>query len=126
MGWGGGGDQVSAISHEAAGLCPDPYTSTGLAQLIKVTPSPPTSTPYLRVGPLSRCVQFGAAADYLFIYLPIIWFLFSDEWLHCFVDKMSGNIAKCPSQVPKELGGIFKMLILSDQQSEPISPFKIT
>lgn len=39
---------------------------------------------------------------------------------------MSGNIAKCPSQVPKELGGIFKMLILSDQQSEPISPFKIT
>lgn len=78
MGWGGGGDQVSAISHEAAGLCPDPYTSTGLAQLIKVTPSPPTSTPYLRVGPLSHCVQFGAAADYLFIYLPIIWFLFSD------------------------------------------------
>lgn len=42
------------------------------------------------------------------------------------MDKMSGNIAKCPSQVPKELGGIFKMLILSDQQSEPISPFKIT
>lgn len=39
---------------------------------------------------------------------------------------MSGNIAKCPSQVPKELGEIFKMLILSDQQSEPISPFKIT
>lgn len=39
---------------------------------------------------------------------------------------MSGNIVKCPSQVPKELGGIFKMLILSDQQSEPISPFKIT
>lgn len=39
---------------------------------------------------------------------------------------MSENIAKCPSQVPKELGGIFKMLILSDQQSEPISPFKIT
>lgn len=77
-GLGGGGDPVSAISHEAAGLCPDPYTSTGLAQLIKVTPSPPTSTPYLRVGPLSRCVQFGAAADYLFIYLPIIWFLFSD------------------------------------------------
>lgn len=39
---------------------------------------------------------------------------------------MSGNIVKCPSQVPKELGDIFKMLILSDQQSEPISPFKIT
>lgn len=49
-GLGGGGDQVSAISHEAAGLCPDPYSSTGLAQLIKVTPSPPTSTPYLRRG----------------------------------------------------------------------------
>ena len=67
-------DQVSAISHEPAVLCPDPYTSTGLVQLIKVTPSPPTSTPYLRVELLSRCVQFGAATNYFFIYLSISWF----------------------------------------------------